>query len=185
MILKHVSPPVIVEPAGIEAAATEARVSTASDKARLETYLVPARVDVERWLGRAIPTQTWDLSLPTFPYGKRSIELPYPPLQSVTSVTYVAGDGTTATLATSQYAVLVPTSEDAPAGAIELKYDCDWPSIRGGTSAEVTIRFVAGYATVPTSLKLAIARRAAELFDGREMDEVTKRLLAPFTVWAA
>ena len=62
------------------------------------------------WLGRAIGTQTWDLVYDEFPYG--SIELPMPPLQSVTGVYYIDSAGIEQTMDPASYSVDTSASLD-------------------------------------------------------------------------
>lgn len=180
-----------VEPCTKAEVSVEGRITIAAEQTRLESYIAPARQDIERLTGRALCTQTWDLTLPRFPLadadGLSRIVLPYPPVASVTSLTYVASDGTSTTLATTQYALVAPSGDFGAPGWIELKYGCSWPDIRGGTSAQVIVRFVCGYGVasfVPKPLKLAVMRRAVELYEGREMDAITKSLIEPFIVWS-
>jgi len=116
-------------------------------------------------LGRALVTQTWELLLDRFPCGD-CIEIPLPPLQSVTSITYVDANGATQTLATSVYGV-DPACEP---GAVYLKHGQEWPITRDDRNA-VTIRFVAGYgnaAAVPERLKSAMKLHIADLDANRE-----------------
>jgi uncharacterized phiE125 gp8 family phage protein len=84
-------------------------------------------------------TFTADRGWPT-KAGNQWIELPYPPLQAVRSVSYVDSTGTTQTLSASLYS----SSTDKTKGAIYPAYDATWPSVRDQVAA-VTVRFIAGY----------------------------------------
>lgn len=140
------------------------------------------------WLGRALNTQTWDLSLNHFAgywnaplekgfysssaggdsdYGcgqylrrsqRRGIVIPLPPLQSVTSVKYLDTDGVQQTLDPATYVV-----QKGEPSHIVLANGATWPSVLLMPEA-VTIRFVAGYgdneADVPQPIRLAIALQA-------------------------
>jgi len=112
---------------------------------------------VGRWdgpngvLGRALLTQTWDMKLDAFPDDGEPIQIPLPPLQSITSITYVDGEGATQTFDSANYAVDVASQP----GVISLAYGASWPVTRDQRNA-VTIRFVAGYgaaAAVPAPIK--------------------------------
>lgn len=118
-------------------------------------------------LGRALMTQTWELTLPTFP---DRIELPLPPLQSVTSIKYRDSSNVLQTLDPAQYivdsscepAVIVPTTT--------------WPSVYGQLLEGVTVKFVAGYASaamVPDALKHALLIRVQMMVDNLRPDEVS------------
>jgi uncharacterized phiE125 gp8 family phage protein len=161
------------------------------------------RAHLEKTLGRALVTQTWELRLPNFPAFGDAIELPRPPLQSVTSVSYVDTFGETATLATAAYQVY-GVGGDQP-GAIAPAYGLSWPEVRRLPEA-VTIRFTAGYpgdgaspedlaANVPPDIKAAMLAMVADLFANREsvsadqtysipIPATAKSLLAPFKVWS-
>lgn len=119
------------------------------------------------WLGRAIGQQTWDYVIDEFPCGEGpkggGIRLPLPPLVSVTGIYYVDPvTATEATLATDQYEVdlfsdpgWVMPGEDG------------WPDTLDTINA-VRIRFVAGYATVPSSVKHAILLLVGHWYENRE-----------------
>ena len=101
------------------------------------------------WLGRAIMTQTWQLHLDSFPC--RQIKLPFPPLQSVSSISYVDTDGAPQTYSSSLYEVVTA----AEPGLVQPIYGGSWPATRVQKNA-VTITYVAGYAdaaSVPPQLQ--------------------------------
>lgn len=165
-------------------------VNTTADPL-LAGYLTAARLHVEGrdgWLNRALVTQTWDLFLDRFPCA---IVLPLPPLQSVTSVTYLDNTGASQTLATNQYRV---DTARVPA-RITPAYGVTWPNTYGVPNA-VTVRFVAGYgapAAVPGPIRLGLTMLAAHFYEHREPVLVgtiqarlpfhVEALLMPFRVW--
>lgn len=119
--------------------------------------------------GRQLLQATWDLTLDAFPLDD-VLEVPRPPLQSVTSVTYVDTAGTSQTWAASNYQVDAPTGAMAPMGRIAPAPNVSWPSTREQLNA-VTIRFVAGYATaaaVPAALKAGILLLIGHFYMHRE-----------------
>lgn len=105
----------------------------------LERAISAAIADAERHTRRAFITQTWRLSLSCFP--SQRIYLPRPPLQSVTSITYVDANGTTQTLSSSLYQV----STDGSPGFVEPAFGQSWPSVRSETIEAVKITYVAGF----------------------------------------
>ena len=118
------------------------------------------------WLGRALMTQTWDLFLDVFPAGSKSIQIPLPPLQSVTSVKYINPDGNLITLDASKYIVDIA----ATPGLIHAAYGESWPDTRCQSNA-VTVRFVAGYGTaaaVPEPVKAALKLLVGHWYQNRE-----------------
>jgi uncharacterized phiE125 gp8 family phage protein len=117
-------------------------------------------------LNRALISQTYTYKLDYFPF---IIELPLPPLQSVTSITYLDTAGATQTLATNQYRVLnagVPHK----LGTIEQEYSTTWPSTRSISQA-VTVTFVAGYGarnTIPEHIRSLLLMTVKEAYDHRD-----------------
>ena len=130
----------------------------------LPSLLERARLYCEMHTGRAFGTQTWEAYLNFWP-GRNYIDLPMPPLQSVTSVKYVdyAAAETTMTL-TTQY--LVDDTSDI--GRIVLPYGRTWPSFTGYPINPIRIRYVAGYSALPEPLKQAILLIAGNWYENRE-----------------
>jgi uncharacterized phiE125 gp8 family phage protein len=119
---------------------------------------------------RALLTQTWDLVLDTWP-GETWIELPLPPLQSVTSVKYRDTGGTLQAWAATNYVVEAPAGSRAQPGRVSLAYAVTWPSLYG-QAGDVTVRFVCGYgaaaSSVPAILKRAMLVDAGAHYAHRE-----------------
>lgn len=146
------------------------------------------------WLRRAIITQTWQMSLPGFmsrqfysDNGKpmyrwvpsSCIEIPVPPLQSVTSIGYMV-DGSYETLPTSSYDVVTGTLF----GTVSLKSGMSWPTGIDTSPAAVRIEFVAGYGNGAAVLEQArgiakcIKLLASDAFRNREDTYAEPRLVA-------
>lgn len=151
------------EPVTTSEAKTNSVVTATGDDAFIATKITQAREYLEQITGRALITQTYEFYLDKFP---RYITLPKPPLQSVTSVTYIDVDGVEQTLATSVYTVDTDNTE----GLIYEAYNQDWPSIRYVDKA-VKVTFVAGYGntatSVPSPLKEAILLHVDHLYENR------------------
>src|SRR3990167_7420015 len=125
-----------------------------------------------------------------------AIELPLPPLRSVTSITYVDQDGTTQTLSSTLYTV---DSSSEPA-RITPAYGEVWPSTRDQVNA-VTVRFVAGYdpgspadyrANVPWGIKFGLLQILTDMYETRqtlqpmqayEVPEGVQRYLSQYRMW--
>lgn len=100
---------------------------------------------------RAFITQTWDYVLDAFPW-ESWIEIPRPPLQSVTYVRYVDAAGVTQELsAVTDYLVQAPTGPRASRGRVCLRAWRSWPVTLAQAGA-VTVRFVAGYGATGASM---------------------------------
>ena len=117
-------------------------------------YIPSATRDVEAITQRALITQTYVYRLPCFPVAG-PLRLPHPPLQSVTSVQYVDGNGTTQTWDSDDYVVDTTSTP----GVIEPVYGGSWPTARGDRNS-VIITLVAGYgnaaSAVPADIRHAM-----------------------------
>lgn len=143
----------------------------------LTGFITAARMHVENVVThRALVTQTWQALLSQWPLADR-IELPKPPLQSVTSITYVDNIDAPHTFAATLYdlelaatpPVLNPTH---PRGSIVLTYCGSWPWETLRPAAPITIEFVAGYggaADVPRPIKQAMLLLIGHWYENREI----------------
>jgi len=135
----------------------------------ISSLIKVAREQAEEFTWRAIIACTCVEKICSFPSDK--IVLLRPPVQSITSITYVDGNGDQQTLSASEY-MLNDWNEPA---VITPAYGKSFPSARG-SSGDVVITYVAGYtsaALVPDSIKHAIKMMVRTWFDQRE--DVTPR----------
>jgi uncharacterized phiE125 gp8 family phage protein len=161
--------------------------NTTADPA-LGQWITSAREFVESFTHRALITQTWDLQLDGFPLNWSTIQvdvrqvdggaiwIPKPPLISVTSVIYVATDGSTPTWAASNYTVDAPQGEKARMGRLVPAWSIYYPVTRSVPNA-ATVRFVAGYgaaAAVPSALKSAMKLLIGNWYLNREAGEIIR-----------
>lgn len=156
----------IEEPVYLDEAKSHLRVEAdvTDDDILIDAMIVAARRHCESFLGRALITQTWDLYLDAFP-DCGYIELPLPPLASVTTVKYKDSDGTLQTWDAANY--IVDTVSEP--GRICLANSISWPTTYDEVQA-VQIRFVCGYGTasaVPQNIKHAILLKLTDLFENR------------------
>lgn len=184
MPTKLITAPTVEPITKIEAKA-HLRVTTADDDTYIETLIKAARKHIEEAiLNRALITQTWEYYLDEFP-AENYIEIPYPKLQSITSLKYKDSDGNETTWNSSNYItdiVSVP-------GRIVLAYGKSWPSLTLYPSNPITIKFVAGYGdaatTVPEPIIQAILILVAHLYEAREMYVVGTTITdVPFSVYS-
>jgi uncharacterized phiE125 gp8 family phage protein len=148
------------EPVTVAEVKTQARISGSASDTELAAMIKAARQYAEAELGRWIITQTIDAYFDSFPEY-----FLLPPLQSVTSITYVDSNGDTQTLDSSLYRV---DSKSIPA-RISVASGVSWPSTDDVTNA-VTVRFVAGYGSasaVPECIKQWIKIRVDHYYDNR------------------
>ena len=155
------------EPITAAEAKTHLRVSHSSDDLYITALRKAARHQAEAFLNRSIITQTWVYSLDDFPMGG-IIEIPRPTLQSVSSITYKDGNGTSQTLPTTVYGV---KTSDFP-GFVYLKDGQSWPPVYN-EPLNVEITFISGFgdeATIPFDIKQALLVMVADMYDQRQSE---------------
>jgi len=154
-----------VEPVSLPEAKCHLRVTVTEVNVLIEGLIRAAREQIELECSRALIKQTLELALDAFPCPW--ITLPRPPLLSVTSIVYTDVNGTTQTLATSEYTV---DTRREPAVIIPA-WGKAWPSTREVPNA-VVVRYVAGYGDdpglVPEALKLAAKMLIGHWYENRE-----------------
>ena len=188
MTLKLITAPA-TEPITLAEAKAHLRCGDDED-ALINALIVAAREAAEHELGRALVTQTWERVVDAFPAVE--LELGMPPVQSITSVTYIDTAGALQTLSASAY-TLDPTT---PPGWALPATGYTWPATLDTANA-VRVRFSAGYgaaAAVPAGIKAWILLRLGTLYKHREgvvtgvtVAEVpggfVDRLLDPYRTW--
>lgn len=179
------------EPVSTAEAKTHLRVTGSDDDTYIDTLVKSARRHVEQHLHRALITQTRALRLDEFP-SEDCIELPYGPVQSVSSVAYLDADGATQTWSSANYRADIYSVPPR----VSLAYGISWPTTRG-VSHSVTVTYVCGYGTtgasVPTEIVHAIKLIVGHLYENREenvafsmeaMPFGVNALLSPYRTWS-
>ncbi len=145
-------------------------LGVSGDDAILRRLILAATGMAERYMRRALITQTWTMAIDEWPGGvvdwwdawhavtqveggEDVLELPYPRLQSVTSVTTYDVDDTASSVTVADYFIVDTNAEP---GRLVLRSDQAWPAdTRIGVRAEIV--YVAGYgsddADVPDDIK--------------------------------
>jgi uncharacterized phiE125 gp8 family phage protein len=148
-------------------------------------FIRSARRQVEHKTQRAMMPQTWELVSDRFPpycyteeLWRTYIQLPHPPIQSVTSVTYYDSNNDVQTFAAASYVL------DAMSGRVILAPNTSWPSTYGRYDA-VVVRYVAGYANadaVPEDIKhyMKLFIEASDKNRSLVQDTVGEKSLTPF-----
>lgn len=157
--------PATLKAISVDDCRTRLRISDTFDDLDLDLMIDGVTDATEQFLNKALLTQTWKLFIDSsFP---DVIELPRPPLQSVTSITYIDSDGAEQTVATSVYDV----DTNSLPGRIFEKHNQTWPSdVRDQINA-ITIEYKAGYtsaALVPGAIKNAMLMHVGHLYENRE-----------------
>lgn len=157
--------------------------SGGSEDAMLARWLTSARTLVEQATGRALITQTWEYVLDAWPPG-RVIELPLPPLVSVTSITTYTPSNVPTTMSSADYLVDIWNQP----GRVALNDGASWPSDLRRV-AGIVIRYQCGYgaagSAVPTPLRDAILSTVAARWRWRGDDDPIQLEALPPGVLAA
>lgn len=144
--------PVATEPVTLAEARLQCKVDAddTTHDALITGLITAAREFAEHYTGRALAPQTLEAALDAFT-DDDYIDLPMPPVSSVTSIKYTDTAGAEQTLSTGAYTL----SPYSLSNRVNLTADADWPSTQDVANA-VRVRFVAGYATIPQAAKAAI-----------------------------
>jgi uncharacterized phiE125 gp8 family phage protein len=192
MNLRLITPPAVL-PVPLQMAKDHARVAHLEEDHMIEGYIAAAteRLDgAEGYLGRALITQVWELTLDHFPLRLR---LPLPPCQSIDAISYITPDGATEDLDPASYTA---TGLGGVSGATIL-FATGKPATASRPDA-VAIRFTAGFgstpAAVPAPIRTAILNRVVTMYDNRESVVIGESarvmplgeddLITPYRVWA-
>jgi len=147
---------------------TYAQIDYTTDDNLLSQLATQAREWVESYTRRKLGEYQLALRLDEFP--AKGIEIPFPPLVSVDSITYVDTDGESQTLATSGYRV---DSVDVNRTArIVEAYGETWPATRATTGA-VTVTFTCGWSSIPQTVLNSVYDYTRSLYDDH-MPEIPK-----------
>lgn len=166
--------------AAVVTADVRAHLRVASSEDTTLAALVSVATEwVEAWLSRALIDRTYVYKVDSFPgqcawsdppvwFAGNEIALPRPPLSSVTSVTYLDGNGDVQTLSSStEYEI----DTGSLPGRVRLRYGASWPSTLHHPHA-VTVTYVAGYgdaaAEVPAAIRQALMLLVGHLYENRE-----------------
>lgn len=154
-----------VEPVTVDEIKVHCRIDSDDEDVAIAQMIVAARKFAETKLNRQLCTATWRLYMDSFPCWQ--IDVPLPPLVSVTTLTYTDAVGTTTTLTENTHFIKDIYSEP---GRITPAYGLTWPSARCVMNS-VALTFVAGYGDpddVPESIRYGIKLLVAEMYDKRE-----------------
>ena len=174
MALKLITAP-STYPVTLAEAKLHCRVDLADDDTLIAALITAATEMAEQKTGRAIMTQTLELTLDAFP---EAFELTRVPVQSVTSVKYYDTTGTQQTLSNTLYAL--DAADDFGFAHISPVYGGTWPTTRDQINA-VAVRYVAGYAdaaSVPQSIKNWILLMVSTMYANRETEAYSSRAVS-------
>ncbi len=157
-----------VEPVTLTEAKTHLRVIGTSEDTLITALITAARQYAENYTGRVFCTSTWVWKFREFPAKAPWIlEIPLAPVQSISSVGYLDGDGESQSLTVD---VDFHLANNRGPDYLYLAAEKTWPTTYPIDNA-VTITFVAGHgvaAAVPAPIKAAILLLIGHWYANRE-----------------
>ena len=172
------------EPVTLSEAKAHARIDSSADDTLVTNLIIGARQWVEKYTGRALITQTWQMWFDLWPAAAEGwrdglhegpvsglqqinyVSLPRAPLQSVSSVQYYDESDNAATWAASNY--YVDTVHEP--GRLALRSGATWP-VPSRLANGIVIQYVAGYggsaSDVPETIRTAIRQLVAHWYEHR------------------
>lgn len=156
----------------------------------LAQVIAMARQKFERDTGLALITRTCIAYLDDFPSGV--IELPYPPVSAISSVTYTDDDGDTITLPATH--CTLQSGRTRTRASLVTCFSTQWPDFKPTFAAlnydepacaprSVAVTYIAGYgavaSAVPSEHKGAVMSLAAHLFRNPEAAAGSSMTLVP------
>lgn len=178
----------LAEPITRSEAKLHLRVDGTDDDSLIDSQIIGGREWTENYCRRSWVQRTLELRLDCFP---AEIRLPRGPVSSVSSVSYLAQDGSLTVLAASAYQVDLYGTPPR----ILPSFGSVWPVPKFGTLNAVVVEYVAGYApldtsptdyagTVPAAVKAAMKLIIGHLHRNRELATEAVLTEVPFAVKA-
>lgn len=139
-----------LEPVTVAELKTFARIDGADEDTLIEGFITSARVAAEHYLNRALLEQSITLKMDYWP--GEEIELPQPPLISITSVSTLTEAGVKTTYSSDNYYIIT----EAIPGKLLLKQNVTAPTNTARDHGGFEIIYKAGYGDVITDVPQAI-----------------------------
>lgn len=181
---------VTAEPISMEMARAHLKIDVfgsppqSDDDFWIETIGIPgARAGCEGWLGVSIAQQSYQLSTNGFPIG--TIILPFGPVQSITTVTYIDPDGDIQIVPEEDYVL----DGYANPATLSLATGATWPETESSAQS-VLVEYVAGYfdATasppmmLPAGIMIGVLLELSHLNSNREATTPLRMMELPIGV---
>lgn len=165
------------EPVTLIEAKTHLEYQGTAKDAYINSLIKSARIMCESYAGLSFVTQERRIKLDTFPLNGEPIKVPYGPVQSIDSFTYLNDDGTTTTMVEGTDYTADYHSGFCRLFALGLDGEVDsWPTDVRKFPQALTIEYTTGYdeavnEPLPEMIKQAILLQMASMFENRQ-DEV-------------
>lgn len=156
-----------VEPVTTTELKTFARIDSTYEDTLLASFIVAARQNIEKYLNRGLVEQTITMYMDWF---GPVIDLPMPPVMSVTSFKFIYEDGTSETVDSDYYEL---ENSDKSARIILLD-DAIFPTASDKDYSGYQFIYKSGYgalaANVPDNIKIALMLWASIMYDTRTIN---------------
>lgn len=162
------------EPVTLDEAKTHLEYTGDAKNSYIETLITTCRRLCEAYSGLSLVTQVRRVKIDYFPC--KEIILPYGPVQSIESFTYLKSDGTTATLVEETDFRMDTHSRVARVFPISGGQITSWPGDVANSLGAIQIDYQTGFDNVsgemtPSEVKTAILMYVAYLFENRGDDQ--------------
>ena len=162
-----------VEPITVDELKLFGRIDGSDEDTLLSNFITAARIAAEEYLGRALLEQTITLKMDYWP-EENEVELPRPPLISITSISELDEDDTATTYSSNNYYII---TESIP-GKVIIKYGSTPPDAISNNSRQkggIQIIYKAGYGSnatdVPQSIREGVKLWAMDIYENRVVRE--------------
>jgi uncharacterized phiE125 gp8 family phage protein len=174
IIYSRVTDQPATEPVTLTEAKTHLEYQGSAKDAYILSLIKTSRRLCEAYAGLSFVTQERSVKLDHFPFSHSYIEVPYGPVQTIDSFTYLNEDGTTTTMVENTDYVVDTHSGICRLYAIDSAGEIDlWPTDIKSRPNAITIVYTAGYdeavnEPLPEIAKQAMLMQMGALFEQRE-----------------
>ena len=173
-----------IEPITNSDVKTYARIDGSSENTLINGFIQAVREATEKFLGRALINQTITVSMDSWPVSP--IELPRPPLVSVTEVRTLGEDGSEAVYSSDNY--FIRTNPEP--GQLVIKFEKTEPINTDRYFGGYEVEYVAGYGSsvdnIPEAIRLGMTLWVADVYENRvpisEPPGIVKTIMAPYRI---
>jgi uncharacterized phiE125 gp8 family phage protein len=166
--LWKVKTPPTIEPISVAEVKAFARIDGDDEDIIIEGFIKAVRENAESYLGRALIQQTIRLVMDFWP--DEVINLPRPPLISITQVATLDEDDTETEYSSDNYYII----NEAVPGKLVIKNGASSPTNTNRYHGGFLIEFLAGYGTdsddVPAPIRLGLWKWVAAIYENRTYD---------------
>jgi len=162
------------EPVTREEVKQHLRIESTNEDALVDNFIMVARIQAENYMKRQIMTAQWRMTLEDFPSSTAVLEIPRPPLSSISTAVTVNFYKDTTIVSDNTYVASTVYTVDYQTDVARIYpiYDNEWPScVTDGRRDAVRIDFWNGYptrASVPEPIKVWIKMKCGQLYEQRE-----------------